>query len=297
MSVLELHPEHLVDAMREGRLTAADRVRLQAHCARCSACMFELRWVEQSDVSAEPSAADRAYGQAAFDSVLRTHGSRSRDAAAKTFSWSVRHAWLVGILLACGVSAAFLAPWSGGGAGHHAVASSLRTRVPEAVEALDCAPPVRVEDVSFDRTQALHKRARSVVTFPSANQLLASARLAYTRGDVERALRLYRQVVQRYASASAAGAAQIALGRLLYEEKAQPSAALVEFDDYLHRRPGGTLSEEALFFRALSLDRLGKPQQAEDTLHKLLRLYPRTVYAASAGIRLAAPRADVASRH
>src|SRR4051794_39879675 len=42
MSVVELHPEELIDKLEAGTLGAAERVRLDAHVAACDVCRFEL---------------------------------------------------------------------------------------------------------------------------------------------------------------------------------------------------------------------------------------------------------------
>ncbi len=41
MSVIDLHPEELLDKEARGTLETDERARLEAHCARCSACRFE----------------------------------------------------------------------------------------------------------------------------------------------------------------------------------------------------------------------------------------------------------------
>lgn len=42
MKVVDIHPEELIDKLREGSLTPAERERLDVHLARCSACHFEI---------------------------------------------------------------------------------------------------------------------------------------------------------------------------------------------------------------------------------------------------------------
>jgi TolA-binding protein len=124
-----------------------------------------------------------------------------------------------------------------------------------------------------------------VATRPSANQLLAAARRAQSHAQIDRAEQLYSQVINGYAATPAAGAAQIALGRLLFER--QPFEAVTLFDGYLRRRPSGTLAEEALFYRALSLEKLGESQTASASLRELLKRFPKSLYAEPARARLA----------
>ncbi|HYQ02025.1 MAG TPA: tetratricopeptide repeat protein [Polyangiaceae bacterium] len=42
MKVVDIHPEELIDKLHDGALTAAERERLDAHLAQCSACRFEI---------------------------------------------------------------------------------------------------------------------------------------------------------------------------------------------------------------------------------------------------------------
>jgi TolA-binding protein len=121
---------------------------------------------------------------------------------------------------------------------------------------------------------------------PSADALLAAARASHTRERLRDAERLYRQVIARYPSSAAAGAARVALGRLLQTERTQPSAALPLFDDYLRVHSQGELVEEALYYRALALERLGRTQQAAASLRALLVDFPHSLYAAPARARL-----------
>jgi tetratricopeptide (TPR) repeat protein len=278
MNVVDLHPEQLFDAMREGRLSADDRVRLDAHCAHCAACSFELRWLEDEPVAPEPSAEDHAYGEAALNHVLQLH-----EAPRTVLPNPSRHLPLRlgvgGLVLACAIGLVLLL-----GRVHGTVTPAVAPVAP-------VLPPPPSEPVPQAELEAAVPRGQEsapprAAAVPSANELLASARRAHSRGQIDRAHRLYRQVIETYAASSAAGTAHVALGRLLYEDEQEPSAALVEFERYLHRRPSGALAEEALFYRALSFERLGDSERAAESLRTLLKVYPRSVYAASARARL-----------
>lgn len=277
MNVVELHPEQLFDALRRGKLSAGDRARLEAHCARCAACTFELRWLEAPPVAAEPTAEDCAYGEAAFDNVLRTRGAQRIEVPPKPVTWPLQ----LGVgaaLLAVGAAVTWFVTQPSAVEEPRSLPRAV-TRVAEPPSTPTEAPPSVQEPERVDP----HAQDTPVL---SPNQLLATARRAHTRGQIARAERLYSQVIERYPATSAAGVAQLALGRLLYEERAQPSAALAQFDAYLRHRPNGSLAEEALYYRALSLEQLGQPERAADSLHRLLRQYPRSVYAAPARARV-----------
>jgi outer membrane protein assembly factor BamD (BamD/ComL family) len=122
---------------------------------------------------------------------------------------------------------------------------------------------------------------------PSADALLAAARRAQTRDRLQRAARLYRQVIDVHPTTPAASVAKVALGRLLQSKLAQPRAAVPLFDAYLRQHRGGELAEEALYFRALSLARLGDRQLAAHGLRELLTSYPSSLYSAPARAKLA----------
>jgi TolA-binding protein len=98
-------------------------------------------------------------------------------------------------------------------------------------------------------------------------------------------------VIDTYPATAAAGAARVALGRLRYELDASKEA-LQLFDDYLRQYPNGSLTEEALYYRALSLARLGHTRQAADGLRALLTSFPSSVYAAQARARLTEGRGE-----
>jgi outer membrane protein assembly factor BamD (BamD/ComL family) len=116
--------------------------------------------------------------------------------------------------------------------------------------------------------------------------LLDAARQAQIRGRSRHAARSYRRVIHIYPATAAAGAASVALGRLLHVELQQPSAAVPLFESYLRRHPHGALTEEALYFRALALTGLGHAGEAATDLQRLLRSYPASVYAVPARARL-----------
>jgi outer membrane protein assembly factor BamD (BamD/ComL family) len=98
-------------------------------------------------------------------------------------------------------------------------------------------------------------------------------------------------VIDTYPATAAAGAARVALGRLSYELDTSREALRL-FDDYLRQYPNGALIEEALYYRALSLARLGHRRQAADGLRALLTSFPNSVYAAQARSQLAEGRGE-----
>jgi Tetratricopeptide repeat len=281
MTTVDLHPEHLLDALRAGALSSADRARLEAHCARCAVCLFELRWLDTGLVARETTAEDRAYGEAAFDNVLR-----ATRRAPPTLPPRLRLRWGVGgVLLGVGLSGVLLigpAPWSRPER-RPSVATATELRVP-ALAPIETSPVEPPPQMPMSQPVITPPSAAST---PSANSLLAAARRASVHRQLERAKGLYRQVIERYPATAAAGAAQVAMGRLLDTELAQPRAAIDSFEAYLRRHPHGELAEEAQYYRALALERVGRRDEARSSLREFVSAFPHSLYAAPARARLA----------
>jgi hypothetical protein len=285
MTPVDLHPEDLFDALRVGSLSTVERGRLEAHCESCSACRFELQWLDSNIYAAEPTQEDREYGETAFDRVLRaTRRAPDLPDTQTPKYWPLR--WRVGGL-ALGTSlvlALFFGRelWSGSA---HPVERDERA-VSRAVVSEPAPPGPSRDPPAIETVPVPSPLARPrVANRPSANALLAAARKAQIEDDSSRARRLYRSVIHEYPAAAAADAARVALGRLDYE-LADARSALLLFEDYLHRNRDGALAEEALYYRARSLERLGRKHEAQTALRTLLQSFPGSVYAAQARARL-----------
>jgi tetratricopeptide (TPR) repeat protein len=288
VSVVDLHPEELFDALRAGELAPVDRMRLEAHCSSCAACRFELDWLDTDLATPQLTAEDVAYGEAGLDRVLRAP-ERMKDARPGRMPkhWLARKG-IAGALLSTTLAVGFL------------LARELwvRSDAPQAREdhgqselaEREMPSPVVPEVETLEPVTAQAEPSPSAASVPTANALLAAARRARTQDESSRAERLYRQVIQNYASTPAAAIARVALGRLLYEDSGDSRSALALFETYLRGHPSGALAEEALYYRALSLDRLGRPSQARDSLRRLLESFPNSLYASPARRRLSSER-------
>jgi tetratricopeptide (TPR) repeat protein len=289
MTPVDLHPEELFDSLRVGTLSAVDRARLEAHCTRCSACQFELQWLETNASAAQPTAEDFANGEAAFDRVLRAtrRVPDVRDTRLPKH-WPLR--WGVGgLILGTSLSLALFfgrEMWSGS-----AAPIERHERAASPTDPAERPPPSRDPPVmeTIPTPSALSQPIAA--SPPSANALLAAARRAQTQDNASRARHLYRSVIHAYPASAEADAARVALGRLDYE-LADARSALPLLEDYLHRHPSGALAEEALYYRALSLERLGRRREAHTGLRALLQAFPSSVYAAQARTRLSDGRGE-----
>jgi hypothetical protein len=128
--------------------------------------------------------------------------------------------------------------------------------------------------------------APAPVVTNGAEPLFEAANEARRRGDVGRALALYRELDRGYASSPEAHVARATSGKLLLE-RGEAVAALARFDAYL-ATGGGPLSEEVMAGRALALGRLGRAPDEADAWTALLRRHPGSVHAPRAEARLRA---------
>ena len=129
-------------------------------------------------------------------------------------------------------------------------------------------------------------RSPRPVTEADAEAALSLATQARSTGYEGEAVERYRHVIERFAHTRAAGAAHVALGRLLYTELAQPQAALPLFEAYLARGGAQELAEEAMYHRGMCLLALRRTEDAGASFRQLLERFPGSMYAAQARARL-----------
>ena len=124
------------------------------------------------------------------------------------------------------------------------------------------------------------------ITEADAEAALSLATQARSTGYEGEAVERYRHVIERFPRTRAAGAAQVALGRLLYTELSQPAAALPLFAAYLARGGAQELAEEAMYHRGMCLIALQRTREASASFRQLLELFPGSMYAAQARAQL-----------
>jgi outer membrane protein assembly factor BamD (BamD/ComL family) len=146
--------------------------------------------------------------------------------------------------------------------------------------------PARIRTIARRRTGA---GAREVATptapQPTAAELFAAANAARRARDLRGAIDRYLTLEQRFPDSEEALVSQVAAGDLL-SRVGEREAALLAFDRYLARRPGGALAPEALFGRARLLEVLARRADEIDAWKRLLRAFPGSVYEAAARRRL-----------
>jgi TolA-binding protein len=145
---------------------------------------------------------------------------------------------------------------------------------------------------SSSRPAVQPQRSARPTTEADAETALSLATQARSTGYEGEAVERYRHVIERFPRSRAAGAAQVALGRLLYLELGQPHAALPLFEAYLAGGGAQELAEEAMYHRGMCLMALRRHRDASASFGQLLEQFPGSMYAAQARAqlsRLAAP--------
>jgi hypothetical protein len=126
---------------------------------------------------------------------------------------------------------------------------------------------------------------------PTAASLLQGANAARSRGQIEQAVSLLRELQQRFPGSPEATLSHVSLGKLLML-RGLSEAALREFSTYLTQ--GGPLEEEALVGRAQALGALGRLGEERGTWEALVTRFPNSVYAPRARERLGVLTGDAA---
>jgi TolA-binding protein len=309
MTVVDLHPEDLLEKEARGSLDASERTRLDAHLAHCVACRMELQL--RADFAEELEAEiplERVIGLGieraslippARESVVVLRGPRRR---------RHRAVWLLAAaaLLVGGVAAAAI------GIRESRRAAPVATLAVPAPVSPPAAPPAKAHrdgPVEAPDLEALSETAAAVETTVTAPpvaaphhvhtvslaappvvgvvgpaELFEMASDARRRGDYGRVLDTDRELEQRYPESREAQVARAIVGRLLLD-RGDPAGALAKFDSYL-AAGAGDLGEEAMAGRAIALDRLGKSDDAARAWAALLAAFPNSAYAARARARL-----------
>jgi len=311
VTVVDLHPEELLDREARGELAEDDRRRLTDHLARCAACRFarSVR-ADFAEELAGPSTATPRLGPE-INIVVRSRPTRRTAAramwllvaafmlAVTAASASVVPAWRAVIataLRAAGVlpavpearavptpSQAMPRPSSGVGVGVAGAApmAGMPAAAPsEAPAEGPVAPPSEAREAPVGQVEP----SPAVLTPAS---LFDRATAARRQGDYSMALELGHDLQSRFPRSREAQEARATMGRLLLD-RGNASAALDSLETYLDAGGGG-LREEAMAGRAEALERLGRPDAARQAWQALLDAFPLTSYSEHARARLSDP--------
>ncbi|MFZ5897174.1 MAG: tetratricopeptide repeat protein [Myxococcota bacterium] len=313
MSVVEIHPEELLDKRAAGTLSAAEEQHLNAHLARCEVCRFELALRADLD---EDFATRRASLPAQLLNQMPL--TEPRIAPRRMRRWSLAWGWAVAVFaLAAGALGSYAAPrvwpWisrqtvqqsvalqaSSGGASlakhrtRNAAPAPVAVVAPVAsASAPSSASPVPSAAPVVPQPQPQIQPKHDAATSPqrglqtaavsnseeSAQALFSSANSARRAGDVTRARELYSRLQRKFPGSPEASLSRVTLSTLLLSS--DPAAALAGFDSYL--ASSGPLAAEALVGRARALRALGRNAESLRVWNQVQTRYPTSVYAEQA---------------
>jgi hypothetical protein len=292
VSGVDLHPEDLLDRVRRGQATAAERERVAAHLAICAACRFEQAVLAESLRDASPQPGDAARARTIEQAALAALAQRGVLAGARKRRRA--GAWIAALTASSIATAAAAAvithpPWLERLVSQLVTPRELpkhkRARAKHDVAPAMVAPPAPVSQATVPEPIAAKQPARSR-ELRSAGELFAAANEARRERTTREAVRLYRELERQHPSSAEAKVARVALGRLLLDRAGDPRGALRQFEAYLADREQKSLREEAMVGRALALSRLGRGFAERAAWQALLREYPASANAERARARV-----------
>jgi anti-sigma factor RsiW len=308
MNSIDLHPEELLDRVRRGQASAADRERVHEHLRSCEACRFEHALLQQSTRDGAPHPGDGARARRIEQAAAAALAARGVLAAsASPRRGRGRRA---GALLAAGVASslataaaaavitqpAWLGEWlpvasSAPPAPEASPRRAKRARAhgpvaPAAAPAPEpeLAPPAPVQ--LQPEPSARPAGTRPDQTHRGAAELFAAANEARREGEPKAAVQLYRELARAHPRSEEARVARVALGRLLLDRLGDARGALREFTAYLTDPGQRALREDALIGKALALGRLGRAREERAAWDALLAAFPASAYAERARARV-----------
>ena len=143
-----------------------------------------------------------------------------------------------------------------------AVVSRLTTQVNDLTAAVKSIVPPKPDDHSVAEQPPI-----------SATDLFASAEGDRLGGKLDLSLAEYSDYVSKFADSPQASDAQYYIGSIHYS-KQDWEDAVKAFDRLLQKYPGSRRTPESLYYKADSLARLGRSQDADSTLKELRQRFP-----------------------
>jgi tol-pal system protein YbgF len=107
----------------------------------------------------------------------------------------------------------------------------------------------------------------------------------YKNGDIPSAIAGFQKFVERWPEHSYSDNALFLMGQARFD-RAEFAAALTSFRKVVDAYPAGNKVPDALLMIGLTLDRLGRPAEARETLGRLVSMFPGTEAAARAQAKL-----------
>ena len=269
MSSADLHPEDLLDRVRRGQATPAERERVDAHLASCEACRFERAVLAESMRDAAPRPGDAARARAIEQAAVAVLA-----AAVSTQTVARRHkrralAWVAAVVASTVATAAAAAVITQPAWLEQILPEVLKQEPATRARQPKPVPPVRVKPAPAPVVEAPVQEPAPLPVVAPAPEPCATVRHDASPRSAERSLRsrqrgprraretatavrLYRELTRAHAR-SPEGRSRGGVGRLLLDRTGDARGALREFDAYLADADPQSLREEALIGRALAL--------------------------------------------
>lgn len=313
MSVVDLHPENLLDKEIRGELDGPERQRLEAHLGQCATCRLERRLradfaLDLSRSSVPPDIASLVDSLARRSTEAPIAGGtprRGRRVKVVVLTVAATLTLVAGAFASTEAGRRAMAPFFGrpsvAGSSYAEASRAMATPVshapavaPSAVPAPPTSSPLstRVPDPPA-HAEAAHAVLATEPPSPAAASplegpapLFSAEADARRRGQTARMLELHAQLVARYPQSHEAQVSRMMVARLLLD-RGDAAGALSGFDAYL-RAGSGELREDALAGRATALDRLGRTDEGRLGWLALLDQYPNTAYGTHARSRVEA---------
>lgn len=311
MTVVDIHPEDLIDKLAHGELSKSERAHLDAHLKSCEVCRLELEL--RGDFERDAAGIDVPQLPALqLTRSLFSPIAPRRTPRARRWVWAVA---VAGLVTATGAVAGVVTrqiPWpvvwdtrstaapvrapqprtgipARRPAPPNQVAPAVVTPAPEEPKPETREPPTRPPPraTPSDPDRGVRSNAEPELDpARSPSTLFAAANLARRHGKAGEAAALYRQLQSRYPGSEEARLSLITHARLELDT-GHATSALALFDQYLRsgRRP---LEAEAIVGRAQALRRLGRSAEEGAAWREVVRKYPDSAYAEQAAERLPA---------
>lgn len=297
MRPVEMHPEHLIDRARDGLLAKDDAALLRDHVQRCSACRLELQLVRDYEASPLEAVSSEAVERVMGGALARMDW-RSESGERPAVTTRPPKAGSNQLLFRLAAAAVFLVATTGIATAYVLLRKTNTEVGPVAVKEPEPArsagsreltpvqlPAVEIESegtASATRSRRTTRRSSSDI----AEALLNRASEARKQKQFPQAIRLYRQLQQRFPQSRQARVSHVAMGRVLLDHAHHPRRALRQFERYLRAPGDGSLALEARVGKALALKRLGRREKERAAWMDLLRHHPKSLHAEQARERV-----------
>ena len=160
------------------------------------------------------------------------------------------------------------------------ILTNLNTNVADLQEGLSA---VRAQVKSLSEQITTIKTTAEPLAGPE--DIWRSAQLDFITGNYDLAISGYKEFISRFANHPNVPEAQLGIADALFNQK-KYEMAVIEYDLFLQNFPEHDKSRAALYKKGLALAEQNQPQQALDTLSKVVKQFPNTSEATNAQAKM-----------